>query len=315
MSSRALRYLLVLLAALAALYAFITLDGASDSERPASPLADAFVELQAADLERIEIRGPAEDNVALQLTETGWTVNGFSADSTAVQRLLTATGAARAGDRLSRNPANHARLGVDADSAWQVAFWTADGAKSTILLGKPGPSFNSVYVRLPEQNDVFLATGDLRAAAARPLEEWRDKLIARVDTAAVDVLHLWRNDTSYSVSRSDSVWTLVELESLADPGALADLLGELADLRSTGFFADDLAASAGAGEPALRLMARGDPTDTLLELDAVERDAAYQIRVGGDSIVYQLPSWRVDRLIPALERLAPTTAPDSGRSN
>jgi hypothetical protein len=316
MSSRALRYLLVLLAALAVLYAILTLSGRADSSDPAGPVAVALEDLRAADVTGIDILGPAGESVALARTDEGWTANGFGADSAAIQRMLTASGEAKAGDRVSTNPANHERLGVTSDSAWHVTFSLVTGTETGILLGKPGPSFNAAYIRLPEQDDVYLVTGDLRAAAARPLDEWRDKLIAAVDTTAVDAIHLERDSTRYSIIRTDSAWTMAGLDLPADPAAMGDLLGELSDLRATGFFDQGLAESADDGGPVLlRLVAVGAAADTLLELEAAEREAAYQVRAVDATAVYQLPAWRVDRLIPAHDRLVPNVEQEAEPSS
>lgn len=344
MSSRALRNLVGLLVGLVVLYAILTLmKGRSGSEGSAAagPVAPALETLQAAELESVELRGPAGEGVVLERGTAGaggaggWTANGFRADSATVERLLTAIGGATVGDRASTNSANHERLGVTADSAWQLTFAGAEGVEVVLLLGKPGPSFGSAYVRLPDQTDVFVVGGDLRSAAARPLDDWRDKTIARVDTAKVQALQVTRDGSSYSIQRADSAWTLVgsgaraETAAMADGVAVADLLGELADLRATGFFEEDRGGRPGAGDahaageletpddgeaepeaPAepevLRLIALGPSGDTLLEITAAERAPAYEIRAAGDSVLYQLPLWRVGRLIPPLDRIAPT---------
>lgn len=319
MSSRTLGYLLALLVVLAGLYGILTLVGRADSQGPSGPVYETLAELEGADVTRIDIRGPAGDSVVLEKTASGWTVNEFGADSAAVQRLLNATGAAQAGDRVSKNPANHPRLGVSADSAWQLTATGSQGSESRLLLGKPGPSFNSVYVRLPGQDDVFLVTGDLRAAAARPLNEWRDKVIARLDTAEIDLLHVSRNGAGYSIRRADSAWAIVDADSPVDGAAMSDMLGELADLRATGFFDRDPDTSEGEGEgdepEQRRLVALATAVDTLLVLEAVERGGDYQIQALGGAVLYELPSWRLDRLIPRLDRLAPTTASETDDSS
>ncbi len=347
MSARALRKLVLLLVVLVALYAVLTLvkgRAGPEGSAAAGPVARALETIQAAELESVALRGPAGESVVLERGTggttgagggIGWTANGFRADSATLERLLTAIGGATVGDRASTNSANHERLGVTADSGWQLTFAGAQGIEVVLLLGKPGPSFGSAYVRLPDQTDVFVVGGDLRSAAARPLDDWRDKTIARVDTAKVQALHVTRNGSSYSIHRADSAWTLVgsgaraEPAALADAVAVADLLGELANLRATGFFEEVREGRPGAGDapdageqetpddgeaepeaPAepeeLRLIALGAAADTLLEITAEQRAAAYEIRTAGDSVLYQLPSWRVGRLMPPLDRIAST---------
>ena len=320
MSSRALRNLLLVLAALAALYALLTLSGRAGPREAAGPVAEALAHLADVEVTRIDIRGPDGENIALRRSNGGWTVNGFEVDSVALARMLAAPGAATTGDRVSGNPANHGRLGVDSDSTWLLTLSTDTGVETRMLLGKPGPAFNSVYVRLPEQADVYLVTGDLREAAARPLDEWRDKIIARLDTAIVRALYLERDGRAYSVTRADSVWTLaadsVTLAadtsatgargSPADAGAVRDALGELSELRATGFFESEPPDTADASAPEMmRLIVLGAASDTLLELGATARESAYELRAAGDPVLYELASWRLDRLIPALDRLAP----------
>ena len=80
----------------------------------------------------------------------------------------------------------------------------------------------------------------------------------------------------------------------ADGGTIRALLSEVSRLEASGFFAsaDTLPAQGGA----LRLF--GPSGDTLLDLSLGGGSGDRWARVAGDSIIYRMPSWRVDRILP-----------------
>src|SRR5690606_41484973 len=112
-----------------------------------------------------------------------WTVNGKPVDPAAVTRLENALESARVGHLAARNPDNHARLGVAADSTWRLELRRAGrGEPVRLLLGNNGPSYPSVYARLPDSDEEFGVSGDLVSAQTRPSAWWRDRALLSVAT-------------------------------------------------------------------------------------------------------------------------------------
>ena len=265
---------------------------------PDDGIASLFERLNESTVTAIRIANP-DLTVSLQRTGNAWTVNGNVTDSTAMTRLWSALAEADVGGVAANNPSNHERLGVSANSARTVDFTLADGGTATLLLGNPGPITPSGFVRLPDQDAVMVVSGDLRPMLVQTVTDWRDKTILRVDTAAVVRVVLETEAGSYVAARSDSTWS-VDGEP-ADATAMRSLLDELANFVALGF----VEGRAAYEDNARRVIALGAGQDTLgtvlITGEAGSRDA----RTPGSDIVFEVASFRADRITPDIERLRP----------
>jgi hypothetical protein len=297
MSEKGLRRLLGALLLLVLVYALVLLVPRDAGVGEGKELGELLAGVERDRVDALLIEGPA-DTVRLSRAGAWWEVNGYPADSGAVARLWRALAESQVGDLVASNPSNHDRLGVSPDSAWALALEESGGGTLRFLLGKSGSRFRTAYVRLPENDPVYLLEGDLRGAVARSLPEWRDKTVVRVDTGVVRSIRLHRAGDDLLLSRSGQGWSLGEVRP--DSATVANLLRELASLRATGF-APDTAAFPDQVERSLVAMSQAG--DTLAALAAVEREGQFWVRTEESPIVFQVPAWQLDRLIPTQEDL------------
>lgn len=248
---------------------------------------------------RVVLEGPS-DTVTLVKADGGWTANGFEADSAALARLWSAVSDSKVRDLAAANPANHARLGVVPDSAWTLEFAAGEGEPSRLLLGKSGPGYNTAYVRLPGEDDVYTLEGPLRNAAAHDLEHWRDRTIVSVDTARVQRVEVDRAGERYVLTRDSTGW-LVD-GAPADGPTARSLVGGLERFEAQSFAPDT--ADFDAGEERRSLLALGEAGDTLafLELSRTP-ESNYLARSPARKWLFEVPSWRVNRVTPERKEL------------
>lgn len=290
MSEKTLRMALYSLVAVTALYVAVTLlrGGGNGSVAADSALAAAFGEMAGESQTHFEITGP-RDTVRLARDVDGWTVNGFEADSGAVSRFLRAVDEVEVASVTATNPANHGRLGVTADSAWSLG--TGEGA--VVLLGKTGNRFRTAYARLPDEDLVSLIEGDLRAAAARPLPDWRDKMILRVDTGNVAGITVVRDGATMVYERQDSSWTIGGDE--ADATTVRNILQELANMRASGFAPEDAELPA---EPERTVVAVDAEGNELASLALSEGDGNFRVTSADSPYTFEIPTFRANRVAP-----------------
>ena len=244
----------------------------------------------------IRIAGPTQ-TLSLQRSGDAWTVNGNVADSAVVARFWDGLAEAEVGGIVADNPSNHARMGLSADSAWTVDFTLADGGTASVLVGKGGPIFPSGYVRLPDEDAVVVVSGDFRPTVILGLAEWRDKTILRVDTAAVVRVVLETTEGTHVAERSDSTWSVDG--GPANANAMRTVLAELAHLLASGFVEDSEVLQ----EAPRRVIALGAGGDTLGVVVITGESGTRHARTPGSDVVFELPSFRADRISPDIESL------------
>ena len=268
---------------------------------PDGGVAALLERLDEATVSAVRIVRP-EQTVSLQRNGDAWTVNGNVPDSSALTRLWNALVEAEVGGVVANNPGNHERMGLSADSALTVDFTLADGGMASLLVGKVGPIFPSGYVRLPDKDAVVVVSGDFRATLNQSVTDWRDKTILRVDTAAVIRLVLETDDGTHVVERSDTTWSVDG--GPANASTIRSVLEELANFVAVGFVEDEEIFQ---GNPR-RATVLGAQGDTLGAVVITGEAGTRHARTPGNDVVFEVASFRADRITPDIENLRPTDA-------
>ncbi len=290
MSDKTLRASLYFLGAVTVLYLLVTLAKDGDDGSPAadSDLAAVLAELDGGWLTRVELSGPG-DAILLEKDGGVWTVNGFEADSGAIDRFLRAVDEVEVKSVAATNPANHERMGVTAEGAWTL---TIDGTV-TVLLGNSGNRYRSSYARLPEADEVNLIEGDLRAAAVRSLFDWRNKVMVRADTAAVTSIRVTRDGTTTVYERQDSTWTVDGEE--VDRVKVRDLLQELSGLRASAFAPQDAEMPETPDRSVQALDADGNE---IASVQLAEQEDNFRVLSPASPYIFEIANFRADRIAP-----------------
>lgn len=292
MSERTLRRLAVMAGALVVwLVVAAVSDGGGGDAGPELDLVD----LDPARVQGVNIRRGVDDVVSLSREGPEWRVAGWRADSVAVARFLDELTPDRA-EVVARNPANHGRMGVAADSGTTVLV-DVEGDVRTYHVGTEAGAYGTAFVRPATGDEVYRVRAALAAPLGRSVDDWRDRRMVALDTARVHVLEVERDGGTWRAERGDTAWVLAPATAgTTAVDAVRGVLAELADLRASGFLADgdSLAAATEAG--VVRAMGpSGDPLAVIrVGGDGGERWAT----VSGDPTRYRLPGWRVERLLP-----------------
>jgi hypothetical protein len=305
LSDRTLKRLVAALGAVAAIWVVVFLvSNRSGDEAPeiTGPVAAFFQGVDSSNIAAARfIRG--QDTVELRSVGGAWLVDGFRSDSGAVSRFFQVLGDSDVESVAATNPSNHARMGLDADTAAALEI-EQNGATRRMLVGLEGPRTGTFYARLPDQDVVYLMDSGLRSYVFRGLDDWRNRRVLAIDTARVRRITVERDGESATVVRTDSTaWSFAN--------------GDAADARTVQAILTEL----GGGLVASRFVAESDsigrlpPGGTTAAYSASGEQLA-QVTVGsgsgdrwamaaGDSVRYRLPPFRVDLIVPRVESLAP----------
>lgn len=272
------------------------MSGGSGSIAASGEMAALFDDLDPETLEAVRMTR-ADTTVELRRSADGWTANGFPADSAAVARFLDELATAEVGDLAATNPANHARMGVSADSAARLELVGA-GDTRALLVGDAGRRFGTSYVRLPDDDRVHLLEADLRTHVRRGLDQWRDRVMVRVDSSAVARIEVEKDGDAYTLARGDSAWTLDD-DGAVRATAVQGILAELSRLVASGFVAEG--DSIGALPRSSTTRALGADGELLAEVTVGEGTGERWARAAGDEYVYRVSTFRADRVAPSRE--------------
>lgn len=301
MSRRALSWLLGALAVLGVAYGIVALASSGGEGPDGGELARAFRAVDRDRVDRIRFLQPG-DTVVLNREGDRWYVEGYPADSAAMRRFWEYIEEPDVGGVVSRNPANHRRMAVTDSMGVILAFDAGEETLARILVGESGPTYPSVYARLPDADAVHVVGAGLRGPSMRGPRGWRDKTIVSVDTAAVQRLEVDRPDGSYALVRESGEWRLDGEPARAE--AVRGILGQLGPLASSGF-APDTASFPGEGREVHALAAHGESGEPLVRL-RVSRGGSGPawVTTPGKEPVFTLQGWKADRLVPPRQRVA-----------
>jgi hypothetical protein len=253
----------------------------------------------------------AADSVRLEEADGAWTVNGYPADSSMIRELAEGLDSARVGRLVARSATNHARLGVSDDSARRIEIGPVGDPAIMFLMGRGGT--DGRFVRFPPSDDVFTVPAASVRLLGRSVEEWRDRVVASVDTSVVTRIAVRRSDQPAPVlltrtggSETAPAWSLDG--EVADSAAVGELLQESAELVATGFPSDSVAFAVDFGSPVAVLeMFDSDgpgaaPALSLLFLTAPDAPE-FLVRRADNALAYRISAVQAERLLPTREML------------
>jgi hypothetical protein len=304
MTDRTLKRLLGALGAVAAVWLivfFVADRNGGEQEEITGPIVAFFEGADSASLAAVRFMRMLD---TLELRNVGgrWEANGFRTDSGSISRFFQTLGNTEVSSVAATNPSNHARMGLDADTAAAMEL-EQNGATRRILIGVDGPRAATFYARLPDEDEVYLLDSGIRSYVFRQLDDWRNRRMLTIDTARVRRITVERDGQSATLVRTDAAWTFANGDA-ANARTVQNLINEM-----------------GSGVVASRFVA---PTDSIGMLPAAGTTVAYDeagtqiaaVTVGagtgdrwgmaaGDSVRYRLPPFRVDLIVPRVETLRP----------
>ncbi len=304
MSDQTLKRLLGALGAVAAIWLvvfFVSRGNEDEAPEITGPVATFFEGVDSSNMDAARfIR--AQDTVELRNVGGAWLVDGFKSDSGSVSRFFSTLRDTEVEGLAATNPSNHARMGLDADTAASMEIEQA-GETRRILVGLDGPRTGTFYVRMPDEDAVYLVDSGLRSYVFRQLDDWRNRRLLAIDTAAVRRITVERDGESATVVRTDSTWTFAN----GDPANARTVQNILTELGG-GLVASRFVAatdSIGRLPPGGSTTAYSESGDQLAEVTVGSGSGDRWGTAEGDSVRYRLPPFRVDLIVPRIETLRP----------
>lgn len=249
------------------------------------------------------VRG-ADSAIVVRGSGGRWRVNGFPADSSMVAQTLAAVAdTANWSELAAESRASQAAMGVGADSGRRVRVVTTRGPGLDLIAGHQTTDNAAVFVRRPADSAVYALHGPLAQAFGHSLTEWRDKTVASIAPQAVQRMEVEHGKAAYALLRDAKGWKFASGER-ADSQVVEQLLERYHPLSAIGFANAAQADSLRTARPAarVRLIGGGNAALATLLIDSTKTDT--WVRADSGSTLFQLGSWRLSQLVPAMKSLA-----------
>ncbi|MFZ1948333.1 MAG: DUF4340 domain-containing protein [bacterium] len=225
-SAKGMKWLLIVLAAFAGIWAGLTLRDHLKA-RP-QPLFPAFAP-EAARTLKFEAGG---NRAELSLEDGTWLVtseDSLPAERQAVEDVLKAIAAFSKKDRISSNPQKRSQYQVDSSGVAVTVEGEAGKVLAAFVAGKMGPDFQSTYIRDAGSGDVVLAQGYLAPVFNRGSRSWQDRRIFRAEPKDITELGVAKPGGAFALRRSGDQWYAGSTGSTGSTGGPAGRAGASAD--------------------------------------------------------------------------------------
>jgi hypothetical protein len=238
----------------------------------------------------------AADTVILARVGDGWRVNGYQASASGVTDFFQVLADAPAGQLVAQNAGTHSRLEIEEGKARTLRVHGGGETQLHVLLGKRAPGFQDSYLRRPGEDNVYAVRTRLATYVDRRLDDWRDRTLARVAADSVSLVEVHVGGSSYVLQRENDGWRLPGGEA-PDSAVVSRLLDQYESLNASGF-RSAVDSVPDFDDPDRRAVLRSATDDTLLELAFDSAASGFWVHKTGDSTVYQVSNFVVNRIAP-----------------
>ena len=292
--NRSTIFLVTLLLVLGAITYFL-LPSENERETSYKPVAVSFA-VDSASVVKIELQQKSK-NVTLENVGGKWSITfpmHYPADPAIVKQLVSGLSNFRIGSLISSNPEKQSLFQVDG-AGTKIIVTDRAGKVSSMVVGKMGPSFSEVYIRLPEGKDVYLGEGIDTWTLNKEVKDWRDKSILSTTADAIKELSYSVGSKETSFQRDSMGWK--SDSKTLDAATMNPVLNSLSNLHADDFL-DTLLKS--ASHP-ITLGVRGNENVTLKLYPSLPDSSKYFVQSSATPQIFVVSKWTVQQLLKPVE--------------
>jgi len=218
----------------------------------------------------------------------------YEADATVLNQTLGALAGMKVGNAISDNPANQIKFQVDTLTGSTVSLFAGEKKLSAVVIGKMSPDYRNTYVRLRDQNEVYLTAGTLTHLFNRKPSDWREHTIFDMRVDDVSFVEVMIGNEHYRVVKSDTSWAIslapFSEQETADRYKVESFMASLCQLDANDFAtAYDSTKYDFVDIDYMATITLSDGSSHMLEVAAVENDGDNRFaRRQGDETVFIL---------------------------
>lgn len=221
---------------------FFGTEGADKSRRRANVDAPFLKSSQLENMSSISFASSGAEDLHLERDdESQWTVGSFLVDKRESDQLIEALMELPTGKVVSKNKDNWYKYGLSEGSTSDIILSTDNEEVAQLFVGSRGPSFQTLYVRRDDDDQVYLVKSSLDRFFNYDVARWRDKRVLPLDLDTVVRVSVRVREEKWSFENASGSWILVG-EDISDTPAeealILDYFDDLFGLRAETLEAD-----------------------------------------------------------------------------
>jgi hypothetical protein len=281
----------------------------SEDQAPSGAAQVKLPKVDANAVDELELISPDEGKVRLVKKDEQWRVAepvDAKADQDAVQTAVTKLAELEVTGVAATQAKNHERLEVDDKKGTRVI---AKGGGKALLDGYVGvyQSGNSMF-RLQGQDPVASVKGSIRYAFTKPLREWRDRTVTKVEPSSVQQISFTNKNGTFQFARDGEEWKqILPKKPIAplDMPKVKGLVGTASSLSAVDFAEPGVTpeqAGLGEGAATVQIELGGDAGEQQIAYRVGnEKDKNFYLMREGDDTIYLVSAWIGGRLVPSTD--------------
>lgn len=189
------------------------------------------------------------------------------ADSSLLDELVESLGKLTLGSPVSGEASSYVDFDLTEASATRLRLYTRESAAPVFdaYFGKEALGEETLYLRLPREKPVYLATGLDAYPLRRAAQDWRERDLVSIKADLLESLKVRAGKTSFEIRKSSAGWTATG--AAISPEKLEPLVRYLCDARVSEF----------APRPMPDKKAGLDPPLVLIEAQGISRAARWRL--------------------------------------
>ena len=266
--------------------------------------------IKKEDVTELSVQRPNQAQVVLKKQGDKWALTEpYSAEASkdAVDDMLDKLADLKVAGVAATRKENYEKLEVDAAHALRVQARAGDKVLASLNLG--AARGGNTMIRVEGEEQVLSAKGSLRYAFDKDLKDFRKREITDLEAAQLTGLALSSSKGTFKFERPASdgaVWSQVLAKgekpiAKFDPEQVETLANTAAHLRAADFAASNEAESTtGLGSDATKVeLTKKDGSKIDLSIGkAHSAGEDYYTKLAGSEVVYRLPKFSAERLMP-----------------
>ena len=188
-------------------------------------------------IDRVTITTPVGSEARLEKTNDIWQIEREDAFVPKLNQLWTASTDIDGAQLVARNPANHARMGVQEGQGINVAFWLGEFKQEEFIVGKWAEDVRLCYLRKPARAEVYAIPCPFGNIFDSNADGWRNPVIASIPRDAIESIEFEYPGQDFVLRRVERGWA-AETADTSEPAnvfAVNAVLGTLEGFIAGGF--------------------------------------------------------------------------------